>query len=91
MKLDVDDTKILPEYLCSFINFEQGKQQIIKNQRGAAMKHINVKQLEMSKIYVPGLAIQKKYVAFLHQVDKSKFDLEIISKNIRRRNRYDEF
>ena len=64
---------ILPIYLSAFINYPVGKQQIINVQRGGAIKHLNLKQLETSHIYVPELELQQQFVDFVNQVNKSKF------------------
>ena len=63
---------ILPMYLSAFINYPVGKQQIINVQRGGAIKHLNLKQLENSRIYVPEMELQQQFVNFVNQVDKSK-------------------
>ena len=64
--------EVLPIYLAAFINYPVGKNQIINVQRGGAIKHLNLKQLEESKIYVPSMELQKQYEDFVKQVDKSK-------------------
>ena len=63
---------ILPMYLVAFINYPVGKLQIINVQRGGAIKHLNLKQLENSRIYVPEMELQQQFVNFVHQVNKSK-------------------
>lgn len=63
---------ILPIYLSAFINYPVGKQQILNIQRGGAIKHLNLKQLESSRIYVPDLTLQKQFASFVAQTDKSK-------------------
>lgn len=63
---------ILPMYLSAFINYPVGKQQIINVQRGGAIKHLNLKQLENSRIYVPEMELQQQFVNFANQVNKSK-------------------
>lgn len=68
--------KVLPEYLSAFTNFPHGKQQINAMQHGIAQKHFNVGMYENMKIIVPSLTEQKQFVDFLHQSDKSKFELK---------------
>ena len=67
---------ILPIYLSAFINYPVGKQQILNIQRGGAIKHLNLKQLESSRIYVPDLTLQKQFAAFVTQTDKSKIAVQ---------------
>ena len=72
---------ILPMYLSAFINYPVGKQQIINVQRGGAIKHLNLTQLENSRIYVPEMELQQQFVNFVNQVNKSKFcNMNIILK-----------
>ena len=73
---------ILPMYLSAFINYPVGKQQIINVQRGGAIKHLNLKQLENSRIYVPEMELQQQFVNFVNQVDKSKVILPKSSFNV---------
>ena len=80
---------ILPIYLASFINYPVGKKQILDSQRGGAIKHLNLKQLENAMIYVPPMDLQEQFAAFVEQTDKSKLavqrsldKLEILKKSL---------
>ena len=67
-------SKVLPEYLCAFTNFPHGKLQIEGQSRGVAQKHFNVSMYENMRIIVPPMEQQQKFVDFLSQSDKSKFE-----------------
>ena len=49
------NSDILPLYLSAFINYPVGKNQLLNVQRGGAIKHLNLKQLEKSIIFVPSI------------------------------------
>jgi len=67
-----DSSKVLPEYLCAFTNYDHGKNQIVNMQHGVAQKHFNVSMYQDMKIVVPPLSEQEVFVAFMQQTDKSK-------------------
>ena len=70
------NSEVLPLYLAAFINYPVGKSQILNVQRGGAIKHLNLKQLEQSIIFVPSMDEQNEFAAFVAQVDKSKFAVQ---------------
>ena len=67
--------KVLPEYLCAYTNMPHGKNQIDALQRGVAQKHFNVGMYNELRIILPSMDDQKRFVDFLKQSDKSKFEL----------------
>lgn len=67
---------ILPEFLCAYTNLPHGKNQIESQQRGVAQKHFNVGMYNDLKLILPPIAEQERFVRFLKQSDKSKFELE---------------
>ena len=69
-----DMDKVNPLYLCAFTNYPHGKRQINEGTGGAAQQHFNIgKYKEMDLIYPPKHE-QDEFVAFVKQVDKSKFE-----------------
>ncbi len=68
--------KVLPEYLCAYTNMPHGKNQIDAQQRGVAQKHFNVGMYNELKLILPSLEQQNRFVEFLQQSDKSKFELK---------------
>ena len=69
--------KVLPKYLSAFTNMPHGMNQINSQQRGVAQKHFNVGMFKDLRLILPPLDIQKQFVDFLEQSDKSKFAVRI--------------
>ena len=72
----INENIVLPEYLCAFINLPHGREQILRLQRGGALKHINVKELENSHLLVPPMDLQKRFADFINYTDKSKLAVQ---------------
>lgn len=68
---------IEPGYLCAFNNYPHGQQQIQQGVGGAAQQHFNVGKYKKMKIPVPPINLQRGFVSFANQVNKSKFDYEM--------------
>lgn len=64
--------KLNPHYLAYFTNFAHGRQQIVSH--GAAQQHFNVGSYEKITISLPPIELQNKFVEYVKQVDKSKFN-----------------
>lgn len=73
---------MLPEFLCAYTNFPHGKMQIDNMQRGVAQKHFNVSLYNSMKIIIPQIDEQQKFIDFLRQSDKSKFELKLAIERI---------
>ena len=71
-----DRDKILPEYLCAYLNCPPGKSQIERMQHGVAQQHFNVGMCEKLRLCIPPLSHQKEFADFTAQVDKSKFAVQ---------------
>lgn len=67
---------IEPGYLCAFNNYPHGQQQIQQGVGGAAQQHFNVGKYKKMKIPVPPINLQRGFVSFANQVNKSKFALQ---------------
>lgn len=78
----INENIVLPEYLCAFINLPHGREQILRLQRGGALKHINVKELENSHLLVPPMDLQKRFADFINYTDKSKLAIYKIKKHV---------
>lgn len=59
-----------------------GREQILRLQRGGALKHINVKELENSHLLVPPMDLQKRFADFINYTDKSKLAIYKIKKHV---------
>ena len=71
-----DCQKVNPYYLCIFTNMPHGKKQIDEGTGGAAQQHFNVGKYNKMRLMLPPKELQDEYVAFVHQVDKSKLEKE---------------
>ena len=68
-----DRNKIISEYLAAFNNGAHMKSLIAKSSVGSAQKHFNVGFYKKVLLPLPPISVQKEYVDFFHQVDKSRF------------------
>lgn len=63
----VDDKKVIPLFLCSFLNSPYGKIRLeaTKNEKGGFIPKLNKEQLNLMKISLPDMALQRKICNFL--------------------------
>ena len=64
--------RINPYYLCMYTNMPHGKRQIEEGTGGAAQQHFNVGKYNKLRLMLPPMDLQKEFVDFVAQVDKSK-------------------
>ena len=66
--------KALPEFLSAYLNTDFSKKMLTGLCKAAiGQANINAQELQDIKIYIPPIELQKQYVLFKEQVDKSKF------------------
>ncbi len=64
---------LLPEVLSQYMNLEALKDKLCGMAKGAVNQaNINAQELQSIKVYVPDFGLQKQFVDFKEQVDKSK-------------------
>ncbi len=68
--------RINPYYLCTYTNMPHGKRQIEEGTGGAAQQHFNVGKYNKLRLMLPPMDLQKEFVDFIAQVDKSKFAVQ---------------
>ena len=69
--------KLLPIVLSSYMNSGVLKEQLRCMAKGAVNQaNINAQELQGIKIYLPPMALQNQFAAFVEQIDKSKFELK---------------
>ena len=69
--------RALPEYLSAVLNSKYGKQVLYgmcKTIVGQA--NINAQELQDIKIFIPPIELQKQYVDFIKQVEKTKSEMK---------------
>ena len=64
--------QIDPHYLCTYTNMPHGKRQIEEGTGGAAQQHFNVGKYNKLRLMLPPMSLQKEFVDFIVQIDKSK-------------------
>lgn len=72
VRVRVND-RILPEILSAFLNTDFSKQMLLAMCKAAiGQANINAQELQSIGIYIPPIELQKEFVAFKEQLDKSK-------------------
>ena len=68
---------MLPEFLSAFMNTDASKRMLLGRCKTAiGQANINAQELQNIAIYIPPIELQKEFVAFKAQTDKSKFSLK---------------
>ena len=70
----VDTEKLLSEFLEQYIIFDRDR--IYNNASGSAQKNWLLSQMRSYKIILPPVELQTKFVNFVKEVDKLKFEME---------------
>ena len=69
-----DIQKCLPEWIYFVTVSKEFRKEAAENMTGSAgQKRVPAKYLESFKIGLPSISLQKEFVSFVHQIDKSKF------------------
>ena len=69
------NNRALPEFLSAFLNTNFSKQMLFEKCKTAiGQANINAQEMQNIGIYIPPIKLQKKFVNFKKQIDKSKFD-----------------
>ena len=68
----LDKTRVNPLYVSYFLETESGRMQFESKNQNGVKSGLNFDAIKSLKILVPPLEIQESYLAFIHQVDKSK-------------------
>ena len=83
---------MLPIVLSNFMNTDALKKKLRNMAKGAVNQaNINAQELQSISIYLPPLALQEQFAAFVEKTDKSKVVIETILSIIRRVKIYDQF
>ena len=68
--------RFVPQYLLWALQTEEVKSQYIELQTGTALKQLPVGRLEQVVIKEPPIELQKRFAAFVEQIDKSKLAIQ---------------
>ena len=70
------NNQILPDVFSQYMNLEAMKKVLRGMAKGAVNQaNINAQELQSIKVYVPDMKLQKQYVEFKEEIDKSQFVL----------------
>ena len=61
------------------------------NVAGSAYSALTIVKLKKMTVPMPPISLQNEFADFVQQIDKSKFDVQLLIKNIRRVKFYDQF
>lgn len=73
IRLPLNIEKVIPEYVQAFTTLEYFRTQMMDKSKTATMTTIGQKDVVSGKIFIPSMELQKKFVKFTDQNDKSKF------------------
>ena len=67
------NNQILPDVFSQYMNLEAMKKVLRGMAKGAVNQaNINAQELQSIKVYIPNMELQKQYVKFLEEIDKSR-------------------
>ena len=76
IRVRIDD-RMLPVVLSNYLNSTVLKKQLRSMAKGAVNQaNINAQELQSIPIYLPPIDLQYEFVAFVEQIDKSKFEIQ---------------
>lgn len=74
--LKYDRKKLVPEFLCEQLKTDRIQRQFTTGTKGVAIKHLHLGVIADTDIIVPPLDEQKQFADFVHQVNKSKVEVQ---------------
>lgn len=77
LRIRVDKERLVPRFMQYQLHYSNHvRNQILQVSNGAVMAGINVTKLKSISVFVPPFGLQKEFVAFVEQSDKSKSTLQ---------------
>ena len=76
IRLIPDTSRVLPDYVFGFTKSAFYEDFVRRTQRAVGQPNINAQEYGDLKICIPPMELQKQFAEFLHQSDKSKFELK---------------
>ncbi len=70
----LNQKKVNPQYISHFLETDGGKRQFESKNQNGVKAGLNFEAIKSLKILVPPLEKQNKYLNFVHQIDKLKFE-----------------
>ena len=76
MPIRTNEEKISLKFLKAQIDFESMNQYIKAKAKGITLIQLNMEDLRLIEFIVPPMELQKQFVHFVEQADKSKFEIQ---------------
>ena len=77
LRIRVDNNRVLPIFMMHQLHYSGAVQhQIELVSSGAIMAGINVTKLKQIFVHIPPMELQERFVAFVEQTDKLKFEVK---------------
>ena len=68
--------RIIPRFMHSILQMPEYQEKMLADAGGVTVRHLYITRVDKMFICVPELSEQKKWIRFIEQSDKSKFELE---------------
>ncbi len=65
--------RIIPQFLNTLLQMPEYQEKLLADAGGVTVRHLYITRVDKMLITVPDLAVQKEWLAFVEQSDKSKF------------------
>ena len=77
IRVRLNHTQMLPEFLSTFLNTDFSKQMLLNMCKSAiGQANINAQEMQNISIFLPPIELQNEFAAFIEQLDKSKVELQ---------------
>ena len=84
IRIPLNMSKVIPEFIQAYSTMEYFRQQMMDKSKTATMTTIGQKDVITGIIYIPPMELQKRFVEFAEQSDKSKNVAFQATKNIKK-------
>lgn len=71
--------RIIPKFLYSILQMPEYQEKMLADAGGVTVRHLYITRVDKMPVCIPSFSEQHKWLHFIEQSDKSKFDDEIIS------------
>jgi type I restriction enzyme S subunit len=76
IKITLDKSIVLPKFLHTFLNLEEGKRELLSGKGGSAQPNINSKSIKSIKIPLPPLALQQEFAEIVSKLEDKRKQME---------------
>ena len=68
--------RIIPEFLVSMLRMPEYQEKMLADAGGVTVKHLYITRVDKMPVLVPDVDAQRRWIEFINQSDKSKFELK---------------